>query len=93
MRTAVRCGFLFRFEALPVGDEGEQIVVLERRLIVDQGEAASVDDIEVIAGGLGDSSIQLGLGYRRVLGEWSRGETKSAAPERLRSGWMVDGQR
>lgn len=86
VRTAVRCGLLFRFEALPVGDEGEQIVLLQWLFIVNECEAAPVNHIAVVSGRFGDSSVQLGLGHRSVLGEREQGETKTAAPERFRSG-------
>lgn len=85
--SVVFCGgVLFRFEAFPVGDEGEQIVVLQWRIVVHECEPAMIDHIAVIAGRSRNGSIQLGLGHRSVLGEGEQGETKTAAPERFRSG-------
>jgi hypothetical protein len=58
---------VFRFELLPVGDEGEEIVVLHGTFIVDEGEAVTSDDFPVVPGGLRNSVVQLSLGHEFEL--------------------------
>lgn len=60
-------GDVFRFELLPVGDEGEQILLLNRTFVFDEREAVTGDDFAVVPGGLRNSVVQLSLGHGRDL--------------------------
>lgn len=56
-------GDMFRFELLPVGDESQQVLLLNRAFVFDEREAVTRDDFAVVPRSLGNSMVQLSLGH------------------------------